>query len=53
MITETMMLDQPEIPEDLIVDGQQTLEDMKEEMELLGILFKREKLFSCCCTFKH
>jgi len=36
MITETMMLDQPEIPEDLIV-GQQTLENMQEEMELLEI----------------
>lgn len=38
MITETMMLDQPEIPEDLVV-GQQTLEDMQEEMELLGISY--------------
>ena len=34
MITETMMLDPPEMPEELI--DQQTMEDMKEEMELLG-----------------
>lgn len=38
MITEKMMLDQPEIPEDLVA-GQQTLEDMQEEMELLGISY--------------
>lgn len=35
MITETMMLDPPEMPEELI--DQQTMEDMKEEMELLEI----------------
>ena len=35
MITETMMLDQPDIPEEEKIN-QQTLEDMKEEMELLG-----------------
>ena len=39
MITETMMLDQPEIPEENDeMKLQQTLEDMKEEMELLGML---------------
>lgn len=38
MITETMMLDQPEIPDDLIV-GQQTFEDMQEEIDMLGISY--------------
>ncbi|XP_066932517.1 cleavage and polyadenylation specificity factor subunit 2-like [Clytia hemisphaerica] len=38
MITETMMLDQPEVPEENDeMKLQQTLEDMKEEMELLEI----------------